>query len=112
MLTALDGWRPGVRDQVHLRAVTADLDELDWCRRRRVRAYRERRDWEEHVARVRTSFRAALGPLPERTPLGVECTGVLERPDYIIEKLLVETQPAFYATAHLYLPVPLRGKAP
>lgn len=112
MLTILDGGSPGIRGQVHLRAVTADLDEHEWQRRLRVRAYRERRDWEQYVARVRASFRAALGPLPERMPLRVECTGVLERPGYAIEKLLVETQPEFYATAHVYLPVPLRSKAP
>src|SRR5206468_141643 len=47
-----------------------------------------------------------------RTPLGVTTTGILQRDGYVIEKLLVETQPGFCAPAHLYLPDRLRGRAP
>ena len=39
-------------------------------------------------------------------------TGRLERDGYTVEKLLLESQPGFYVTANLYLPVPGRFPAP
>jgi cephalosporin-C deacetylase-like acetyl esterase len=45
-----------------------------------------------------------LGGLPERTPLNARVTGVLDRGDYKIEKIIFESQPHFYVTANLYLP--------
>ena len=104
--------RPRVRAEIHLRAVMAEVEEHAWQRACRVRAYRTAAEWQAHVRRTRQRFRAALGPLPERTPLRVERTGLLERRGYVVEKLLIETQPGFYVTANLYLPTQLRGKAP
>ncbi len=104
--------RPRVRAEAHLRAVMAEVEEHAWRRACRLRAYRTAADWQDHVRRTRKRFRAALGPLPERTPLRVERTGVLERRGYVVEKLLIETQPSFYVTANLYLPAPLGGRAP
>ena len=45
-----------------------------------------------------------LGGLPERTPLNARVTGMLDRGDYTIEKIIFESQPRFYVTANLYLP--------
>src|SRR5205085_1374730 len=45
-----------------------------------------------------------LGGLPERTPLNARVTGVLDRGDYRIEKIIFESQPRFYVTANLYVP--------
>jgi len=69
-------------------------------------------DWQQHCEGVRARFRASLGPLPERTPLNAQVTGRLERDGYTVEKLLLESQPGFYVTANLYLPVPGRFPAP
>src|SRR5436190_9180013 len=45
-----------------------------------------------------------LGGFPDRTPLNARITGVLDRGDYVIEKIIFESQPHFYVTANLYLP--------
>ncbi len=45
-----------------------------------------------------------LDPLPERTPLRAQVTGVLERPAYRIEKVVFQSLPGLYVTGNLYLP--------
>ncbi|MGC8794470.1 MAG: alpha/beta hydrolase [Bryobacteraceae bacterium] len=65
---------------------------------------------EERRKRVREAILRGIGGLPERTPLNARVTGVLERGDYRIEKIVFESQPGFYVTANLYLPK--RGSPP
>ena len=61
--------------------------------------------FELHRKRVRDHFLKAIGELPtERTPLNVQCTGKLDRGNYIIEKLLYESLPNFFVTSLLYVP--------
>ena len=45
-----------------------------------------------------------VGGRPEATPLNPMVTGVLEREQYRVEKIVFESQPRFFVTAHLYLP--------
>ena len=60
---------------------------------------------------LREQMQQALGgPFPERTPLNARVTGVVERADYRIEKVVFESQPKFFVTANLYLPK--RGRPP
>ncbi|HUS07988.1 MAG TPA: alpha/beta fold hydrolase [Bryobacteraceae bacterium] len=54
--------------------------------------------------RVRGNLLADIGGFPERTPLNAKQTGVLERSDYVIEKILFESRPRFYVTASIYRP--------
>jgi cephalosporin-C deacetylase-like acetyl esterase len=60
------------------------------------------------IARRKTYLREVMtrdvGGFPERTPLNARVTGVLDRGDYKIEKIIFESQPRFYVTANLYLP--------
>ncbi|HID05708.1 MAG TPA: hypothetical protein EYP10_01020, partial [Armatimonadetes bacterium] len=49
---------------------------------------------------------------PERPPLNVTITGVIERGAYRIEKLHFESLPRLYVTANLYVPSNIRDKAP
>ena len=68
MLNVLEGrLSPGRRAQTHWQAIMADVDEQIWRRRRKLRSFHHRSDWEQHVERTRQTFRAALGPLPEGT---------------------------------------------
>ena len=61
--------------------------------------------FEEHRKRVRDHFMTVIGGLPEeRTPLNVQCTGILDRGGFTIEKLIYESLPEFYVTAALYVP--------
>ncbi len=65
---------------------------------------------EEHRKHVREAILRGIGGLPERTPLDAQVTGVIEREDHRIEKIVFQSQPGFYVTANLYLPK--RGSAP
>lgn len=57
-----------------------------------------------YIDDVRTKIAACFGPLPDRTPLEPQITGVLERDSYRIEKLLIQSRPEFFVTANLYVP--------
>jgi dienelactone hydrolase len=59
------------------------------------------RGWQEQR---RTFFLARIGGLPERTPLNPQISGTLEGNGYRVEKIILETRPAFHLTANLYLP--------
>jgi dienelactone hydrolase len=103
---------PSLAATVHLRAVMADVDEHVWRGRLARRGLRGPAAWERHVAATRRRFRESLGPLPQRTPLRVERSRVLERDGYTVETLLVETQPDFFVPANLYLPARRPAPAP
>lgn len=47
-----------------------------------------------------------LDPMPEKTPLNARTTGNLLRRGYRIEKLVYESRPGFFVTAHVYTPYP------
>jgi cephalosporin-C deacetylase-like acetyl esterase len=68
----------------------------------------------EQIARRSTTVRAQLweilGGRPQETPLNARTVGTIERSGYRIEKLVYESMPEVYVTAHLY--VPMTGKPP
>ncbi|MBK9167160.1 MAG: acetylxylan esterase [Bryobacterales bacterium] len=59
---------------------------------------------------TRAALRAALGDLPDRTPLNARTAGVLERDGYAVEKVIFESRPRYYVTANVY--VPRKGTGP
>lgn len=63
-----------------------------------------RADAEAYVASVRERIRLCFGPEPERTPLNPRVTGVLQRDEYTVEKIVFDSRPGFPVTANLYLP--------
>ena len=63
-------------------------------------------------AEVRAKTIAALGGFPEKTPLNAQVTGRLPREGYTVEKILLETRPHHYMTAHLFLPDPAKFRPP
>ncbi|MBI1940166.1 MAG: acetylxylan esterase [Acidobacteria bacterium] len=79
-------------------------------RRRAIGQFTSATDVAKRKAYVRDKMLQALGGLPERTALNARTVGVLERDGYRIEKVIFESQPQFYVTANLYLPV--RGQPP
>ncbi len=52
----------------------------------------------------RADWVAANGLFPERTPLVPRVTGVLDRADFLVEKVLYESRPNHHVTANLYVP--------
>ena len=53
---------------------------------------------------VRARVWGLIGGKLGETPLNARTTGTIERATYRIEKIIFESQPEFYVTAHLYLP--------
>lgn len=45
-----------------------------------------------------------LEPMPPKTPLNARNTGVLQGSGFHIEKIVFESRPKFYVTAHVYVP--------
>ena len=67
-------------------------------------ALKTRADAETYVQDVRERIQQSFGPWPEKTPLKARITGVVERDDYKIEKIIFESRPNFLVTANLYVP--------
>ena len=65
-----------------------------------------------HQAWVRAGVLSAIGGLPEKTPLNARVTGRIKKDGYVIEKVLFESRPHHYVTAHLFLPDNPKYKAP
>src|SRR5579864_1592843 len=72
--------------------------------------YRTLAEWEAHKQKLRAQilFAAGLTPMPEKNPLHPVIFGRIERSDYSIEKVYLETLPGFYLCGNLYRP---RGRA-
>ena len=65
-----------------------------------------------YVRLARERIRTAFGPLPERRVANVATTGVIERDDVRMEKILFECAPGFHMTGILYRPLRLETPAP
>ncbi len=77
--------------------------------------YEERKTPEQIAAyqkKAREEFLAALGGLPERTPLKAQVTGRVARSGYHVEKIIFQSQPSHYVTALLFLPEAAKFKPP
>jgi dienelactone hydrolase len=71
---------------------------------KRRAALKTRVDAQAYVQDVREKIQQSFGPWPEKTPLKSRITGVVERADYKIEKIIFESRPNFLVTANLYVP--------
>src|ERR1039458_6340582 len=65
---------------------------------------------ETRQAYIHEKLLQEIGGLPEKSGLEPRITGVLDRGDYKIEKLIFQSQPHYYVTANVFVPV--NGKAP
>jgi dienelactone hydrolase len=76
--------------------------------------YKTSAEWEAHKAHLRKQILSAAGllPLPEKTPLNAKIFGRIERGDYSVEKVYLETMPGFYLGGNLYRPLGKSGKFP
>ncbi len=100
--------RRHLRALENLKCVAADIS--DRC----LEDVRTAADWDSQrpVLRQQLAWMLGLDPLPARTPLDAEITGVLERPAYRIEKLVFQSLPGLYVTANFYLPKNRTGAVP
>lgn len=70
--------------------------------------------WQASLAQRRGQWLEMLGlsPLPERTPLQATVTGVLERGDYVVEKIHFQSLPGAHVVGNLYRPAKITGRLP
>lgn len=83
------------------------ISEIDAARLRWQESYDKLKtasDIEIYQKERQDFFFRQLGEMWERTPLKPRVTGRLTKPDYRVEKLVLETLPNFYATGTCFLP--------
>ena len=63
-------------------------------------------DWKGRRPEFQRQMLEMLGldPLPPRTDLKAEVRGVVERPDFVVERLVYQSSPGLYVTGNLYRP--------
>lgn len=79
-----------------------------------IDAVKNRRDWAAWRERTRRALLKVLGftRFPARTPLRPRVVGAIDRGDFVIEKVILETRPNFLMTANLYRPKKLSRRVP
>src|SRR5262245_60075756 len=79
-------------------------EQLD-ARAKRIDGVHSVDDAERRKAEVSAKILEAIGGLPDYNgPLNARVTGRIERPRYVIEKVIFESLPRFWVTANLYRP--------
>lgn len=70
--------------------------------------------WSQRAKTVRQQIQVAVGlwPMPTRTPLNPIVHGLVDRGDYTVERVAIETVPGFYLTGSLYRPKRAHGRVP
>ena len=77
-----------------------------------IKACESRKMMKAYIQRLRTNFTLLLGQWPKRGQLNATVTGRVSGPGFVVEKIVFQSTPNRYVTAHLYLPEHLRGKVP
>jgi hypothetical protein len=70
--------------------------------------------WQKRAKHVRRQILVSQGlwPQPTKTPLNAIVHGLLEQPEYTVEKVYFESVPGFFVTGNLYRPKNVKGKVP
>lgn len=67
---------------------------------------------QKNQARRQLADMMGLDPMPTKTPLNAQKTGLLEGDGFRVESIVFESMPKLYVTANLYLPPELKQPAP
>jgi len=82
----------------------AQVREAELRGQARRDALTSKADAEGYVAWVRGKIQECFGPWPEKTPLNPRISGIVDRDQYTIEKVVFESRPEFFVTANVYIP--------
>lgn len=66
----------------------------------------------QYVSQLRSRFTQLAGELPQRGKLSAQVVGKVKGIGFIVEKIVFQSTPGRYVTAHLYLPEKVHGKIP
>jgi cephalosporin-C deacetylase-like acetyl esterase len=92
------------------RFIAAHVDRAGEERKALLARIQSRGAVADRAVAVRSKVWGILGGRPAESPLNARVVGTIPRDGYRIEKLIFESLPEVYVTAHLY--VPTTGKAP
>ena len=67
---------------------------------------------QQYVSQLRSRFTQLAGEMPQRGKLNAKVVGSLKGNGFIVEKIVFQSTPGRYVTAHLYLPEKVQGKIP
>jgi len=81
-------------------------------RDKQIAQIKNKADWQNRQSIVTEKINNILGDFPEKTPLNAEITGIIDKGDYRIEKIIFESMPGFYVTGCLYIPAKINNRAP
>lgn len=75
---------------------------------------RTQEDWLKGKEEMRRQYLEMLGlwPLPVKTPLKPQITGIVDAGDFLVEKVHFQSFPGLYVTGNLYRPKNQKGKIP
>lgn len=82
------------------------------ARDEQISQVKSKSDWLNRQSIVDAKLKNILGPFPQKSPLNAQVTGIIEKEDYRIEKIIYESMPGFYVTGCLYLPARITNNAP
>ena len=82
------------------------------ARDKQIAQLKTKADWIKRQAIVAEKINNILGPFPEKTPLNAQVTGVIQKGDYRIEKIIYESMPGFYVTGCMYIPNKIDNRVP
>ncbi|HEV3023115.1 MAG TPA: alpha/beta hydrolase family protein, partial [Pirellulales bacterium] len=71
-------------------------------------------EWEKRAERVRRQVKVATGlwPMPAKTPANAVVHGKVDRGEYTVERVFLESYPGHFVTGSLYRPKGRKGKLP
>ena len=100
-----------VENSLYKTLASIALEQLE-PRNEEIHQLKTKENWIERQKVVKSKLLNIIGPFPEKTPLNIQVTGIIQREDYRVEKLIYESQPGFYVTSALFIPNNITGKAP
>jgi len=81
-------------------------------RAKEVAGFKSLADWQKRQEWLRKTLIDVVGVFPEKTPLNAKITRTIDKDDFRIEHIVYESQPGFYVTSSMFIPVGLKDKAP
>lgn len=75
-------------------------------------AFRSKKDMLQYQKTVRERMCSVVGELPQRGDLQAKVVGIVKGDGFKVEKIVFQSIPGRYVTAHLYLPEQVEGRIP
>lgn len=75
-------------------------------------AFKSKKEMQTYIAGVRERLQAIVGDLPQRTDVKGRVVGTVQGDGFKVEKVVFQSLPGRYVTAHLYLPTDAKSPVP